>query len=99
MPHDLTHISGACIVPTSTSINLKYTAKIASVSSFKHRYDFESSDHCFLGISLENSHFHPEKLASIVQWISRRFAHCTVLVGESIHRLTLQSVHDLPPSR
>ena len=98
MSHDLNNMCGACSVPTSTSINLKYKAKIASVSPGEHRYNFELSEHCFLGISLENSHFHPEKLASIVQWISRRFTQCTVLVGDSIHRLTLQSVHDMHPS-
>ena len=73
MSHDLNNISGVCSVPSSTSINLKYKAKIASVSPGEHRHNFELSEHCFLGISLENSHFQPEKLASIVQWISRRF--------------------------
>src|SRR5699024_5205383 len=30
-----------------------------------------------------------------LEWVSRRFARCTVLVGDSIHRLTLQSVQGL----
>lgn len=86
------------ITPTHNFIDFKYKAKIASVSPFESRNDFQLSGNCFLGVSLENCHFQPEKLASILQWISRRFACCTVLVGDSIHRLTLQSIHDLQPS-
>lgn len=78
--------------------SFKYKAKIASVSPLEKRNDFELSESCFLGVSLENSHFYPQKLAGILEWISRRFTRCTVLVGDSIHRLNLQSVHHLQPS-
>ena len=78
--------------------SFKYKAKVASVSPLEMRNTFEHADRCFLGVSLENSHFHPPKLAGILEWISRRFARCTVLVGDSIHRLTLQSVRNLQPS-
>ena len=84
----------ACVIEARS---FKYKAKIASVSPLAKRNDFELSGSCFLGISLENSHFYPQKLAGILEWISRRFAQCTVLVGDSIHRLTLQSVHNLQP--
>lgn len=76
----------------------KYKAKIASVSPLEKRNNFELANHCFLGVSLENSHFYPQKLAGILEWISRRFSFCTVLVGDSIHRLTLQSVRNLQPT-
>lgn len=33
----------------------------------------------------------------MVKWISRRFGRCTVLIGDSIHRLTLESTQELPP--
>lgn len=76
----------------------KYKAKIVSVSPIENRNNFERSNRCFLGVSLENSHFHPQKLFAILEWISRRYAYCTVLVGDSIHRLTLQSLKGFQPS-
>jgi len=33
----------------------------------------------------------------MAQWISRRFPRCTVLVGDSIHRITLESTRGLRP--
>lgn len=72
-----------------------YKAKIDSVSPASRRNTFEDQEECFLGVSLENPMFERPKLESIVEWVSRRFTRCTVLIGDSIHRLTLQSVHDL----
>lgn len=69
----------------------KYKAKIDEVSPVGKRNCFEKFDKCFLGVSLENSNFRTEKLEGIVEWITRRFSNCTVLIGDSIHRLTLQS--------
>jgi tRNA-dependent cyclodipeptide synthase len=91
---DNSALQTACVIEARS---FKYKAKIASVSPLAKRNEFELSGRCFLGISLENSHFYPQKLAGILEWISRRFAQCTVLVGDSIHRLTLQSVHNLQP--
>ena len=85
----------ACVIGARS---FRYKAKIASVSPLEKRNGFELSESCFLGISLENSHFYPQKLAGILEWIARRFTRCTVLVGDSIHRLTLQSVHKVQPS-
>lgn len=69
----------------------RYKAKVASVSPVHRRFDFESDPRCFLGVSLQNSNFDGGKLRGILEWISRRFAECTVLVGDSIHRITLES--------
>lgn len=75
----------------------RYKAEIASVSPTTSRTTFEQHDTCFLGVSLENSNFTTAKLTSMVKWISRRFAHCTVLIGDSIHRLTLESTRGMAP--
>lgn len=75
----------------------RYKAEISFVSPMTSRNTFEHHDTCFLGISLENSNFKPAKLVAMLKWISRRFAHCTVLVGDSIHRITLESTRCMPP--
>lgn len=72
-----------------------YKAKIDSVSPVGRRNNFDRQEECFLGVSLENEMFESPKLDATLEWISRRFKKCTVLVGDSIHRLTLQSVSGL----
>jgi len=73
-----------------------YRAKIDAVSPESKRATFEAENiACFLGVSLENSNFSSAKLAAILEWISRRFRQCTVLVGDSIHRITLESTKRL----
>ncbi|WP_161500368.1 tRNA-dependent cyclodipeptide synthase [Streptomyces antimycoticus] len=84
------------IAPTRRT---RYKAEIASVSPDSSRNTFEQYKTCFLGVSLENSNFTTPKLTSMVKWISRRFGRCTVLIGDSIHRLTLESAQGLPPDR
>ncbi|MGW2328480.1 tRNA-dependent cyclodipeptide synthase [Streptomyces sp. NPDC001700] len=80
-----------------TTRRTRYKAEIASVSPATSRTTFEQYDTCFLGVSLENSNFTTAKLTSMVKWISRRFTRCTVLIGDSIHRLTLESTRGIPP--
>lgn len=75
----------------------RYWAKVDSVSPLSARTTFEQLDSCFLGVSLENSNFTPAKLKAIVEWISRRFSHCRVLIGDSIHRITLETTRLLEP--
>ncbi len=75
----------------------KYRAKTDSVSPHSARTSFEQLDSCFLGISLENKNFTPEKLRALAKWISRRFSYCVVLVGDSIHRLNLEITRSLEP--
>ncbi|MEU7167199.1 tRNA-dependent cyclodipeptide synthase [Streptomyces morookaense] len=75
----------------------RYKAEIGFVSPRSSRDTFEQHDTCFLGVSLENSNFTLPKFTSMVKWISRRFARCTVLVGDSIHRITLESTRAMAP--
>lgn len=75
----------------------RYKTEVASVSPESSRNTFEQYDTCFLGVSLENSNFTTMKLASMAKWVSRRFAKCVVLVGDSIHRITLESTRGMEP--
>ena len=75
----------------------QYRAKIDSVAPLAARNSFEQLDSCFLGVSLENSNFQPAKLEAMVEWISRRFSHCLVLVGDSIHRINIELTRSLDP--
>ncbi|MEU6994060.1 tRNA-dependent cyclodipeptide synthase [Streptomyces sp. NPDC046465] len=91
--------TAAPIRRTAPTRRTRYKAEIASVSPDTSRNTFEQYETCFLGVSLENSNFTTPKLASMVKWVSRRFGRCTVLIGDSIHRLTLESTQALPPAR
>lgn len=76
----------------------RYRAKIDAVSPASRRATFEAEhDECFLGVSLENSNFARPKLFAILEWIARRYARCTVLIGDSIHRITLETTKQLAP--
>ncbi|NEO57361.1 MAG: tRNA-dependent cyclodipeptide synthase [Okeania sp. SIO3B5] len=78
-------------------LGLQYKAKIDSVYPLSARTNFEQFDSCFLGVSLENSSFQPAKVKAMVEWISRRFSHCLVLVGDSIHRINIELTRSLDP--
>lgn len=75
----------------------RYWAKVDSVSPLSARVSFEQLDSCFLGVSLDNSNFAPAKLKAMLEWISRRFSYCRVLIGDSIHRITLETTRLLEP--
>ncbi|AJC60537.1 tRNA-dependent cyclodipeptide synthase [Streptomyces sp. 769] len=97
MPSEVT---SPLTIPKSTSSpshRRRYKTEISFVSPVSDRHTFEEHSNCFLGISLENSNFRPIKVRSMVEWISRRFSRCTVLVGDSIHRITLESTRGLCP--
>ncbi|MEV7940206.1 tRNA-dependent cyclodipeptide synthase [Kitasatospora sp. NPDC088264] len=73
-----------------------YKASVDSVSPPARRTGLADQGQCFLGVSLENGNFAPGKIAAMLRWIARRFPRCTVLVGDSIHRITLASTRGLP---
>lgn len=56
----------------------------------------KSLEHCILGISLENADFHTAKLITITSWIKNHFKSCSVMIGDSLHRITLQMDSQLP---
>jgi tRNA-dependent cyclodipeptide synthase len=68
----------------------RYKAKTSFVSPVSKRDNFEKTATPFFGISLENGNFVRAKLLASLEWISNRFSKCTVLIGDGIHRITLQ---------
>jgi tRNA-dependent cyclodipeptide synthase len=74
----------------------RYKAKIDAVFPERRR-DLSGYHDCFLGVSLENDQFTRPRLLGILEWISRRFPRCTVLIGDSIHRITLETAKGIPP--
>ena len=68
-----------------------FKATKESVSPVSQSLVFEDQESCFFGISLENNNFIRPKLLSSLKWISDRFSKCTVLIGDSIHRITIQT--------
>ncbi|MBD2678593.1 MULTISPECIES: tRNA-dependent cyclodipeptide synthase [Nostoc] len=68
----------------------KYRVEIAAVIPQFARHKLDIYEHCFLGISLESENFSIARLIGMTDWISKHFKKCTVLIGDSIHRITLQ---------
>lgn len=48
------------------------------------------NERCILGVSLENADFHTTKLITITDWIRRHYTDCVVMLGDGLHRITLQ---------
>lgn len=67
----------------------RYKTEVSRVFPCERRSNFHQLESCFLGISLSNHHFTPLKLEAVLKWISKRFDSCSLLVGDSIHRLNL----------
>lgn len=68
----------------------KYKIEVAQVFPSEQRKVVNESGHCMLGFSLQSQSFTPIKLAGMAEWLSRHFSECTVLVGDGIHRITLE---------
>ena len=56
-----------------------------------------SETQCALGVSLSNPRCEGEHLAACIEWAGSRFERCTLLIGDSLHRLTLQAEEGLSP--
>lgn len=67
----------------------RYRTKISAVVPTQRRASLPEYRQALLGISLGNAQG-PAKTICMGDWIERRFDACRVLVGDSIHRLTLQ---------
>jgi len=68
----------------------RYRAEVYSINPVIKKYNLHHYKRCILGISLENKNFTTGKLVGMIDWICRHFSHCTVLIGDSIHRHTLE---------
>ncbi|MDO9105560.1 MAG: tRNA-dependent cyclodipeptide synthase [Methylovulum sp.] len=74
----------------------KYKIEVAQVFPQNQRSALQQSGHCMLGYSLQSQSFTPAKLAGMAEWISRHFSECSVLIGDGIHRITLE-INGTPP--
>src|SRR4051812_9639113 len=79
--------SAACAAEARST---RYRAKIVSCFPPEGRDILLQARSCFLGISLETRGFTPLKVDAMLQWIAQRAQKCAILVGDSIHRKTLQ---------
>jgi tRNA-dependent cyclodipeptide synthase len=52
--------------------------------------DRRANGRCILGVSLENADFHTAKLVTITDWICGHYTDCVVMLGDGLHRITLQ---------
>ncbi|HEY9800179.1 MAG TPA: tRNA-dependent cyclodipeptide synthase [Leptolyngbyaceae cyanobacterium] len=68
----------------------KYKVEIEEVIPESAKQELKNYEHCFLGVSLESDHFSTTRLVAMADWISKHFKKCTVFIGDSIHRITLQ---------
>lgn len=83
----------------NTENEASYRAQVQSFPSQIKRSDLDrhiqSLGKCFVGISLQNPNFIGNKMRSVVDWISKRFPECNFLLGDHVHRLTLQIRQEL----
>ena len=68
----------------------RYRAEISTVAPLHKKTSLAEYDNCILGISLENKNFVTAKLVGMIDWVSRNFKNCTVIIGDSIHHHTLE---------
>lgn len=78
------------VIPLHTRSDSRYKAEVRDFTPATERENLEQFTSCFVGISLENPNFIGNKLDSMIHWISKRFPHCVFLLGDQVHRLTLQ---------
>jgi tRNA-dependent cyclodipeptide synthase len=67
----------------------RYRSEIYNVVPANKKQTLNNYDSCILGLSLENKNFVTAKLVGMIEWASRNFKSCIVLIGDSIHRHTL----------
>ncbi len=68
----------------------RYRAEVNTIAPLDKKSSLDEYDSCILGISLENKNFVTAKLVGMVDWVSRNFKNCTVIIGDSIHHHTLE---------
>ena len=56
----------------------------------------KANEGCILGVSLENADFHTPKLLTIAAWVRNHYSRCLVMLGDGLHRITLQLDSDAP---
>lgn len=85
--------------PSNSVSETRYRAKTAYVFPPHQRETValgaDCHTTCFLGVSLENRNFQPNRFHALLEWTANRFSKCKILIGDSIHRITLESTQGL----
>ncbi|GGA15859.1 tRNA-dependent cyclodipeptide synthase [Okeania sp. KiyG1] len=69
----------------------EYKATLAKVFPQSMRTSLSKHEKCVFAISLGSKNFvYKERIEACIKWISDNFKNCLVLVGDSIHRLTIE---------
>jgi tRNA-dependent cyclodipeptide synthase len=58
----------------------------------------KANQRCILGVSLESADFQTTKLITITDWIRNQYADCVVMLGDGLHRITVQLESDASES-
>lgn len=65
---------------------LKYKIRVANIEPAGREAEINKLNAC-IGISINNvNYWHDEKLKAIFKWIDSRFNHCTIVIGDDLHR-------------
>ena len=71
-----------------------YKVSVAKVFPRHLRYSLADYQSCIFLISLGSKNIiHSNRLKACIEWISKNFQTCTVMVGDSLYRLTLEIRH------
>lgn len=86
----LKHMESATRSENVSKCTKEYRTKISRCVPIDARDILLKSDACFLGVSLENKNFSYQKIRSMLNWIDGKCARAAILIGDGIHRKTLQ---------
>ncbi|MBP2168676.1 tRNA-dependent cyclodipeptide synthase [Erwinia toletana] len=93
-------IASSRLLPAKLFTGTRYRATTAQVFPAHLRESIVAgcaSEHiCFLGVSLENKNFENNRFSAMLEWIAKRFSACKILIGDSIHRITLEATKGMP---
>lgn len=76
----------------------RYKASFKSVAPASASNLEFGDERCMLGVSMGNANFEGARLEASIDWISERFQHCAVVLGDSVYRLTLELLEGLDPA-
>lgn len=75
----------------------RYKASVKSIAPASAGNLEYGGEQCMLGVSMGNANFEGARLEASIEWISERFQHCAVVLGDSVYRLTLELLEGLDP--
>lgn len=67
----------------------RYKAAMHKVAPASATHFGDKGNRAMLGVSLGNANFEGARLEASLEWISERYDHCALVLGDSVYRLTL----------